>query len=128
MNTYTRRSFLKSVAGLSAVGWFGTFSQLRANETGKVKITDIKTMMLQGPRTYTLVKVETDAGVHGFAEAYGSPGIGVREAIHSIKPQFIGKDPLQIDRLYTLYDYTDNSAHQQQRTMSGIEMALWDLA
>ena len=40
----------------------------------------------------------------------------------------MGKDPLQIDTLYTVNRYTDGSAHAQQRAMSGIEMALWDLA
>jgi L-alanine-DL-glutamate epimerase-like enolase superfamily enzyme len=128
MRLQSRRSFLASLAGLSATGCLATFSKLSAAERGKVKITDIKTMMLQGPRTYTLVKIETDAGVSGIAEAYGSPGIGVREAIHGVKRVLIGQDPLQVDRLYTQYNYTDGSAHEQQRAMSGIEMALWDLA
>lgn len=108
--------------------WFAGYVSLTAAERNRVKITDIKTMMLQGPRTYTLVKVETDAGIYGIAEAYGSPGLGVREAILGLRNLFIGKDPLQIDRLYTGYRYTDGSAHAQQRAMSGIEMALWDLA
>jgi L-alanine-DL-glutamate epimerase-like enolase superfamily enzyme len=85
-------------------------------------------MLLNGPRTYTLVKVETDTGVYGVAEAYGSPGLGIVDAIHGVKEFLIGRDPLEIDRLYTGYRYTDGSAHHQQRAMSGIEMALWDLA
>ena len=122
MHLQTRRSFLKSVAGLSALGSLATFNRLSAAERGKVKITDIRTMILQGPRTYTLVKIETDAGVSGFAEAYGSPGLGVKEAVHGVKKNFIGKDPLQIDRLYTQYDFTDGSSivmhawHQDQVT------------
>ncbi|MSU66099.1 MAG: mandelate racemase/muconate lactonizing enzyme family protein [Opitutus sp.] len=128
MNLQTRRSFLTSVLRASAFGGLATFNRLSAAERGKVKITDIKTMMLKGPRTYTLVKIETDAGVHGIAEAYGSPGLGVREAIDYLRGLFIGRDPLQIDRLYTQFNYTDGSAHAQQRAMSGIEMALWDLA
>ena len=127
MNLFSRRSFLATLAGLSAPPWLSNYAILTAAERRKVKITDIKTLMLQGPRTYTLVKVETDAGLYGVAEAYGSPGIGVREAIHELRKLFIGKDPIQIDRLYT-GRYTDGSAHAQQRAMSGIEMALWDLA
>ena len=38
------------------------FRALAAPERGRVKITDIKVMMLQGPRTYTLIKVLTDSG------------------------------------------------------------------
>jgi len=125
----TRRAFLASAAGaLAAPAWLTDYHRLAANHYNQVKITDIKTMMLQGPRTYTLVKVETDSGLYGVAEAYGSPGIGIREAIHEIKEQYIGEDPLQIDKLYTVYRYTDGSAHHQQRAMSGIEMALWDVA
>jgi len=131
----TRRSFFSSLAGVTAATMFGSISSLMASERDKVKITDIKTMIFKGPggkyglgRNYTLVKVETDTGLFGFAEAYGTPGLGVKEAIHGLKEMFIGKDPLQIDRLYTGYRYTDGSAHAQQRAMSGIEMALWDLA
>ena len=131
----SRRKFIASIAAISASAFLSPFDRLVAADTRKVKITDIKTMVLQGPttpymkaRTHIYVKVETDAGPYGVAEAYGSPGIGVKEAIHGIKPLFIGKDPLQIDRLYTGYRYTDGSAHAQQRAMSGIEMALWDLA
>lgn len=129
MSRLSRRSFLASAAGAAAAPAFlADYHRLAAAEYGKVKITDIKTMMLDGPRTYTLVKIETDSGLYGVAEAYGSPGLGVREAIHGLKESFIGKDPVQIDALYTGYRYTDGSAHHQQRAMSGIEMALWDLA
>ncbi len=128
MNATSRRTFLTSLAGASIPAWLAGYHRLSAADRNKVKITDIKTMMLQGPRTYTLVRIDTDAGVSGIAEAYGSPGLGVREAIQGVKEFFIGQDPLQIDALYTGYRYTDGSAHAQQRAMSGIEMALWDLA
>ena len=128
MTRFSRRTFLSSLAAAAVPAWLAGFHQLSASHYGKVKITDIKTMMLQGPRTYTLVRIDTDAGISGMAEAYGSPGLGVREAIHGVKESLIGKDPLEIDRLYSGYRYTDGSAHHQQRAMSGIEMALWDLA
>ena len=97
--------------------------QLWAADSHKVRIAGIQTMLLNGSRTYTLVKVETDSGVYGIAEAYGSPGLGIVEAIHAAKELFIGKDPLQIEHLYRVYRYTDGSAHHQQRAYSGIEMA-----
>lgn len=135
MEQKSRRSFILSLAGISAVTMLGPFGKLIAAERNKVKITDVKTMVFKGPagkyghgRNYTLVKVETDSGFFGIAEAYGTPGLGIKEAIHGLKGMFIGKDPIQIDRLYTGYRYTDGSAHAQQRAMSGIEMALWDLA
>jgi L-alanine-DL-glutamate epimerase-like enolase superfamily enzyme len=87
-------------------------------------------MVVQGPdRNYVFVKIISDAGIYGIGEAYGSPGIGVKEQVHALKADLIGKDPLEIDVLYTtLPRRTDGSAHMLMRAASGIEMALWDLA
>jgi L-alanine-DL-glutamate epimerase-like enolase superfamily enzyme len=92
---------------------------------------------LKGPRTYTLVKVVADDGLYGIAEAYGSPAIGVKDQVLGMKPLLVGKDPLEIDTIYTFMgshgdslsgSRTDGSAHSLMRAASGIEMALWDLA
>ena len=80
MQHTSRRSFLASLAAAGVPAWLANYHRLSAADRNKVKITDIKTMILQGPRTYTLVRVDTDAGVHGFAEAYGSPGLGIEQA------------------------------------------------
>src|ERR1700730_4311737 len=121
----SRRRFLQTVSS----GALASFHALAAPERGRVKITDIKVMMLQGPRTYTLIKVLTDAGVYGIGEGYGSPGVGIKEGVLELRPYFIGKDPLEIDALYTgLGQRTDGSAHMLLRAVSGIEIALWDLA
>ena len=86
-------------------------------------------MVMQGPRTYTLVKVITDSGLYGIGEGYGNPGVGVKEQMLALKPELMGKDPLEIDAIYTgLGQRTDGSAHALMRAVSGIEMALWDLA
>jgi L-alanine-DL-glutamate epimerase-like enolase superfamily enzyme len=124
-----RRTFLKTCAGLGTASFLTRYHALAAPEKGRVKIRDVKTMMMQGPRTYTLIKIETDAGVFGIGEAYGSPGVGVKEQVLSLRENFIGKDPLGIDVLYTtLGTRTDGSAHMLMRAVSGIEMALWDVA
>lgn len=124
-----RRDFLKSCVTAGAATSLIGFRTLSASQRNKVKITDIKTMVLQGPRTYTLVKVTTDAGVFGIGEGYGSPGVGVREGIEAMKDYFIGKDPLNVEALMVgLGNRFDGSAHMLLRSISGIEMALWDLA
>lgn len=129
-NLPSRRGFLKLV---SAAG----ISRLWAAERSRHKIQDVQTMVLKGARTYVLVKIVADNGAYGIAEAYGTPGIGVREQVHALKQWLIGKDPLEIDRIYTLIGAgsqslsgarTDGSAHGLMRAVSGIEMALWDLA
>jgi L-alanine-DL-glutamate epimerase-like enolase superfamily enzyme len=136
---FSRREFLCGLGAAPFVPAFlSSFHELAAAERKRVKIRDVQVMMLQGPsRTYTLVKITSDAGLYGIAEAYGSPGIGVKEQILSLKPWLVGKDPLEIDRLYTQMGEgsrnlsgtrTDGSAHNLMRAVSGIEMALWDLA
>jgi len=129
VRSVSRRTFLWSLGAAPFVPSFLSSYKLLAEPLEKrVKITDIQTMVMQGPRTYTLVKVSTDAGLYGIAEAYGSPGIGVKEQIQTIKASFIGQDPLGVDTLYTnLGNRVDGSAHQMMRAISGIEMAIWDL-
>jgi len=127
----SRRTFLwgLGVGPFVAPSFLSSYKVLAAPAERRVKITGIQTMVMQGPRTYTLVKVSTDAGLYGIAEAYGSPGLGVKEQIHALAPSFIGRDPLQIDTIFTgLGNRTDGSAHQMMRAVSGIEMALWDVA
>ncbi len=127
----TRRSFLKAA-------FLPSYYLLAAPDRGKVKITNVKPMIMQGPdRNYTFVKIETDAGIFGVGEAYGSPGVGVKEQVLALKPGLVGRDPLEIDVLYTYMgaqgrslsgSRTDGSAHGLMRAVSGVEMALWDLA
>ena len=126
----TRRQFLQHAGGLAGASFYSRYQAMAAPEKGRAKIKDVQAMMLQGPdRNYTLVKVITDTGMHGIGEAYGSPGVGVKEQVLALKGAITGKDPLEIDVLYTgLGTRTDGSAHSLMRAVSGIEMALWDLA
>jgi L-alanine-DL-glutamate epimerase-like enolase superfamily enzyme len=130
----SRRKFLSLAAG---VPFLARYHQLAAAGKKMVKIRDVQVMVLQGGRTYTLIKVVADDGVYGIAEAYGTPAEGVREQVLSLKPWLVGKDPLEIDTLYTRMGEgtsqlsgtrTDGSAHNLMRAVSGVEMALWDLA
>src|SRR6187402_2819869 len=74
------------------------FVERAESERARVKIRDVQVMVMQGPgRNYTLVRVVSDAGPFGIAEAYGTPGVGVKEQILGLKPWLIGKSPLEID-------------------------------
>ena len=81
MNNLSRRDFLKTAALVGGASTLASFNAMAAPLRAKVKITDVKVMILQGPRTYTLVKVLTDSGLYGIGEGYGSPGVGVKEGI-----------------------------------------------
>ena len=142
----SRRHFLGMGAALPFLNPFGEtpadpaatpFQRMRSGEMNRVAIRDVEVLVLEGGRTYTLVKVTADDGLFGIGEAYGSPGVGVKEQVLSLRDWLVGKDPLQIDVLYTQMGVgsrnlagtrTDGSAHNLIRAVSGIEMALWDLA
>ena len=70
----SRRQFLRFGAALPFL-----FQELAGAQRKRVKIRDVQVMMLQGAsRTYTLVRITADDGLHGIAEGYGSPGVGSR--------------------------------------------------
>jgi L-alanine-DL-glutamate epimerase-like enolase superfamily enzyme len=93
LGTYlpSRRDLFRAAVG---AGFLSRYHQIAAAEKGRARISDVQVMIMQGGRTYTMVKIVSDAGVYGIGEAYGSPGIGVKEQILSLKPWLIGKDPL----------------------------------
>jgi L-alanine-DL-glutamate epimerase-like enolase superfamily enzyme len=131
---FSRREFL---AGVTAAPMLARHCALAAPAAVSATIRDVQVMILQGARTYTLIKITADNGVYGIGEAYGSPGVGVKEQVLSLKPWLTGKNPLEIDYLYTMLgatgpnlagSRTDGSAHMLIRAASGLEMALWDLA
>ena len=91
----SRRRFL----GLAAsVPFLARYHQLAAAVKKTVKIRDVQVMVLQGGRTYTLIKIVSDDGLYGIAEAYGTPGVGIKEQVLSLKPWLVGKAPWRLTR------------------------------
>lgn len=126
----SRRTFLKAAA---TAPWLVQYEARAASLRGKIKIRDVRTMIFDGGRTtgrnYVLVRIDTDQGPWGLGEAYGTPGLGVKEQIAFLKTMLIGKDPLEIDKLLIGMDrHNDGSAHSFFRAVAGIDMALFDLA
>ncbi|MEZ5355453.1 MAG: mandelate racemase/muconate lactonizing enzyme family protein [Bryobacteraceae bacterium] len=123
----TRRDFLRTAAA------FGTLPlhRLAAAHKGKVKITDVKVMIVRGTWDWNLIKIETDAGIHGIGEAYWGPGVKDL-VLNQLKQHVIGEDPLNVDRLYTKMLMRSAGAGALAgvtvTAASGIEIALWDLA
>lgn len=121
-----RRTFLKTAAGFTL-----PLHLLAAKQKGKVKITDVKCMIVRGTWDWNLIKIETDAGIHGIGEAYWGPGVKDL-VLNQLKPLIIGEDPLNVDKLYTKMIMLSAGAGSQSgvtvTAASGIEIALWDLA
>ena len=141
-----RRTFLKSAAGLAATGLHPSAHKTRAGGPGllplhgyaqqqqlrgKVKITDVKCMIVRGTWDWNLIKIETDSGLYGIGEAYW--GWGVKDlVINKLRPIVLGEDPLNVDKLYTKMLMESAGAGAiagvTVTAASGIEIALWDLA
>ncbi|HZO98697.1 MAG TPA: mandelate racemase/muconate lactonizing enzyme family protein [Terriglobia bacterium] len=132
MPSIGRREFLRRIASaLPASAGLAPYSSLAAPMRKKVKVTDVKVMVVQGTTDWNLVKVETDGGLAGIGEAYW--GHGVKDVILGyLRGLMIGEDPLDIDRLFTkMIRYTGGAgaiAGVTVTAISGVEIALWDLA
>ena len=96
------------------------------------KITNVETFIMQAvERDWLFVKIETDAGVHGWGEAtLEQKEKTVETAIHEMARYIIGQDPTRIEHLWQIMfrhgfwrgGVVLNSA------LSGIDQALWDIA
>ena len=97
-----------------------------------MKITNVKTFFVEGIKyNWTLVKVETDAGIHGWGEATNWPGSPLIEAACQYVGEYIvGQDARRIDFIWTKL-YRDmnwlGQAGPLLSAISAIDIALWDM-
>src|SRR5262245_23944583 len=78
--------------------------------TGKpqLKITDVQAFLVNAGRNYVYVKVSTDAGIHGWGEAYSAgPDEATAATVRDFRDWLIGKDPRNVEYLWaTMYNFT----------------------
>ncbi len=127
----TRRNFFQAAMALPIGASLSRYEALAAPLQDQIKITDIKVMQVRDPGT--LIKIETDAGVSGYGPCGGS-GPFARDVISGLHggrlPHLglIGKDPLAIRVHFHNMFYAYPQRGRQTRVLSGIDIALWDLA
>src|SRR5438270_1164674 len=127
-----RRRFLKSLAlGAAGAATFAHPYDLLAEPLKKkIRITDVKVMIIRGTWDWNLIKIETDSGLYGIGEAYWGPGVKDL-VVTQMKPLIVGEDPLNVDKLYTKMLMRSGGAGAiagaTVSAASGIEIALWDL-
>ena len=100
-----------------------------------MKVTDVKTFLVHPGtgKNWLFVKVETDAGIHGWGEAYTQADRDHAIAVHveQMRRYLIGRDPFQIKHFTTVM-YLDfaskRGAMDFYSALSGLEQALWDIA
>jgi L-alanine-DL-glutamate epimerase-like enolase superfamily enzyme len=126
-SNWTRRNLLRLAVALPAGSWLSRYKALAAPHQGKVKITAIKAMALKNIAGNCLIRIDTDSGLTGYGEA-GATGPMARARIETMKPLLIGKDPLTIEVHFHQMTTLMHTYMAHIPTISGIDMALWDLA
>ena len=97
----------------------------------KLKITDVRTaqVMVHGPQTH--VRIYTDQGIYGQGEATDA-AVGAASLIRGWRRMLIGQDPLNVEaiweRIRTGGIFAGAQGGQYVTALSGLEIALWDLA
>ncbi len=91
-----------------------------------LRITALKACQMRDTGQ-TLVKVETDGGIVGYGEA-GGPGPMTRGFLKYYEEALLGKNPLEIDKLYQVLMNYQHPNRGHIPTTSGIDIALWDIA
>ncbi len=99
-----------------------------------MKITEIKTYLVHpgSGKNWLFVKVETDAGIHGWGEAYtqADRDRSIEVTVQQLRRYLIGRNPFDIKH-FTYMAYTDFATRRGSMefycALSGIEHALWDI-
>jgi L-alanine-DL-glutamate epimerase-like enolase superfamily enzyme len=96
-----------------------------------MKITRTSALLLQ-EFPWVLVKVETDAGLTGIGEAYHGAGVHQIVVDPRLQRALLDQNPCNVDKLFRdMMGSMSASGYYQGAVMSaisGIEMALWDIA
>lgn len=96
-----------------------------------MKITDVRTAEVGGHGYSLYVRVYTDEGVFGTGECIHGGG-GASALVADMREMLLGENPLDVDRLFESlrrnYLFNGALAGNAVTAMTGIEIALWDLA
>lgn len=94
-----------------------------------MRITDVKTAVVEANYDWTFTRIYTDEGTYGTGESFLAPGLTA--IIADLKPLLIGEDPRNIDKLFAKMRWAASGAGSMggivYNAISGIEAALWDV-
>jgi len=130
MTMPNRRSFLSAALGLPSLA-AAIQTQSSPYRRPKLKITDVRTALVRAHGLQLHVRVYTDQGLIGQGEATDAAAGGA-PLVAGFRRTLIGQDPLNIDllgeRIRTMGIFAGAQAGQYVAALSGVEIALWDLA
>ena len=94
-----------------------------------MKVTRLKTAVVEGNFDWTFVRIETDERITGLGECFFAPGL--TSILRSLEPLLLGEDPRDIHRLFRKLRLATSGAGSVAgivyNAISGIEAALWDI-
>jgi galactonate dehydratase len=133
----SRRNFLAS-GGAALAGGLGLPRLSAAVQSAsspyhrpRLKITDVRTAMVAVHGAQAHVRVYTDQGLIGQGESTDA-AVGTPALIRSFRPHLIGKDPLNVEAIWEELRragiFAGAQGGQYITALSGLEIALWDLA
>lgn len=97
-----------------------------------MKISDVKIYTLDAYRTnWAFIRLETDEGLYGWGEAsLGTNENALEGMVEDLKRHVIGRNPLEIEKfMFEVYrDMYWKGGAVLTSAMSGIEIAMWDIA
>jgi len=99
-----------------------------------MNVTSVRTFFVDpgGSKNWLFVKVETDAGIHGWGECYtqADRDRAIEMHVQQLGRYLVGRDPQQIKH-FTFIAYNDFASKRGAMdfycAVSGIEQALWDI-
>jgi L-alanine-DL-glutamate epimerase-like enolase superfamily enzyme len=132
---YGRRSLLKGFGGLSLAGMLRASIEdqvacasqgvSRSSQPSQLRITDLRIAVITGlPFTVPLIRIDTNQGITGWGEVRDG---GSKKYALILKSRLLGRNPCDVEPL--IKSIRQFGAHGRQGGgVSGVEMALWDLA
>src|SRR3954447_24606573 len=132
MNTKGRRSFLKSATGLLGAGFWAdaTLDALPQNtntnsKPSALRITDMRVLTIaRAPMMCPIIRIDTNQGIYGLGEV--RDGASKNYAL-MLKSRLLNENPCNVDKVFRKIKQF-GSHSRQGGGVSGVEMALWDLA
>lgn len=127
-----RRGFLKQGA-TAALGVFWTSETLEAatqsvntnSKPSELRITDVRVASVRrAPMNVTLLRIDTNQDIYGLGEI--RDGASKNYAL-MLKSRLVGENPCNVDKIFRKIKQF-GSHGRQGGGVSGVEMALWDLA
>lgn len=129
-----RRSFLK-IASAGGVGaWLASVEDEvayaaegvnRNSSPSDLKITDLRIAEIRGaPMRVPIIRIDTNQGIYGLGEVRDG---GSRRYALFLKSRLLGENPCNVERIFKKIKQFGHHG-RQGGGVSGVEMALWDLA